>query len=633
MGASAMETSGSRPRWGAWDVLSFAIAAGFMVGLGEVVAIAWRYFVAQDLTRTTPHVAWMAPVGYAACFVLASLPALLFGSRRRPGHVLVPIVALGAFGWIAMLPWDLYPVALGLLAVGVAAGVARGARGRDAGLRRAARIAAPALGLVVALAAGVVFGRAALRERRALASLPEATPGAPNVLLLILDTVRAKSLGLHGGAAGVSPHLDRLASRSIVFERAQSPAPWTLPSHASMFTGRWPHETSASWDRPLDDTHPTLAEALAERGYATAGFVANLLYASTPLGLDRGFARYEDFPISPGQVVLSTSLGREIVTHDGLRRLAGWHEVLNRKPADGLNRDLLDWLDRRPASRPFFAFMNFFDAHEPYEPPAAVRQRFVDPGFRRDDVSHTHSLLRGVDARRVDGWAMSPAEARNELGLYEASIAALDARLGELFDRLEERGLLDGTLVVITSDHGEQFGEHGLFGHLQSLYQPVTHVPLIVRLPGDGGAGRRIETAVSLRDLPATVLDLVGAGPDVLPGASLAALWEEGREPSISWAVSELHRGLAEEPWYPIASGLDMQALLNGTIFYICNPDASEELYDLSTDPDETENLAGTPFGDEAIFAFRRAIAHVGAPPPRCPPPPDAAPRRPNRAR
>lgn len=614
--------------------MAFAIAAGCLFGLGEVIAIAWRYFVAQDLTRTTPHVAWMAPAGYAICFLLVSLPALLVGdARRRPGQFLIPILALGVFGWIAMLPWDLYPVALAVLSLGVAVALARVARRHEAALRRSSRLLAPLLVAGVVLIAVGILGRAALRERRALASVPDAPSGAPDILLVILDTVRAKSLGLYGRKADVSPTLDALAAESIVFERAQSSAPWTLPSHASMFTGLLPHETSTGWDRPLDDADSTLAEVLTARGYAAAGFVANLLYVSRPLGLDRGFARYEDFPISLGQVVLSMSLGRELATHDGLRELAGWHQVLNRKSADRLNRDFARWIDGRGAGHPYFAFLNYFDAHEPYEPPPAFRSRFVDPGYRRDDVAHTHSLLRGVDARRLDAWAMSPAEVENELGLYEASIASLDASLGRLLDWLEDEGRLDSTLIVITSDHGEQMGEHGLFGHLQSLYQPVTHVPLLIRLPGSELGGMRIETAVSLRDLPSTILDLAGADPALLPGESLASLWEKDREPRISWAVSELHRGLAEQPWYPIAAGLEMQSLLNGTIFYICNPDATEELYDLSTDPDESDNLAGTPFGAEAIRAFRRAIAEVGAPPRWCPPPPEQSPRPPDRRR
>lgn len=621
-------------RWGVADVLAFAVGAGCLFGLGEVAAIAWRYFIAQDLTRTTPHVAWMAPLGYASYFMIVSLPAILIGqTRRRTSHFLIPIVMLGVFGWVAMLPWDLYPAALGILSLGIAVGVGRILRVHEEPLRRAARIAAPVLAAIVGLIAALIFMRVGLRERQALAALPTAPSGSPNVLLLILDTVRAKSLGLHGRGLETSPNLDALAAESIVFERAQATAPWTLPSHASMFTGRWPHETSANWDLPLDSRHPTLAEVLGARGYATAGFVANLLYTSRPLGLDRGFVRYEDFPVSPGQMVLSTSLGREVATHDGLRALLGWHELLNRKPAERVNHDFLEWLENRARSRPFFAFLNYFDAHEPYEPPEAFRRRFVDADYRRDGIVHSHSLLRGVDARRLDAWSMSPAEAENELGLYEASIAALDARLGELFARLASLDLMDNTLIVVTSDHGEQMGEHGLFGHLQSLYQPVTHVPLVVRLPGGARGGTRIEAAVSLRDLPSTLLDLIGLPSGLLPGQSLANLWEPDREPRVSWAVSQLRRGLAEQPWYPIAAGFQMQALLNGTFFYICNPDATEELYDLASDPGETENLAGTPFGDQAILAFRRAIAHVDAPPRWCPPPPDNTPRRPDRQR
>jgi arylsulfatase A-like enzyme len=625
---------------GVRDLLWFAVTAGAMFGLGEAGAIWWRATVRGLVVNVTPHVAWMAPASYAVLFLAVIVTWLLIARHptlRSPAVPVTLCVALGLVGWLEMLPWALYPVAVWALAIGAASRAGAWAAARPSMIVGASRLAGPTLAAVVLVGAAATAHLDWQRERTALSRLPAPRSGAPNVLLLILDTVRAKSLGLYGGRPETSPFLDSLAGQAVVFDRAISPAPWTLPSHASMFTGRWPHELSVGWSQPLDGREPTLAEVLSSEGYATAGLVANLSYTSRAYGLARGFVHYEDFPMSLGQVVLSTSLGRELGTSSLLRRISGSDELLNRKTASHLRTDLVDWLDSRP-SRPFFAFVNFFDAHEPYEPPDDLRARFA-PGYERSDVEHRHNLLRGVNARRVERWTMTPEEIAGEVGLYEGAIAALDAELGRIVQELDVRGLLDSTLVIVTSDHGEQMGEHDLHGHLQSVYQPVTHVPLLVRLPG-GASAARVDRAVSLRDLPATVLDLIGADPTQFPGTSLASLWSPPpngdslalAESTASPAHAQLRRGQVDQPWYPIASGRAMHSFVVDGLHYICNPDATEELFDLRRDPDELDNLVGTPAADSAIASFRTLSSAIGAPPPPCPP---SGPARPplNRAK
>lgn len=617
------------------DVVVVAIALGLVFGGGEALGLAWRSYVRGVLTHVSPHAAWMAPLGYALLFGVLSL--LTLPSRRHRG--LRPVVLLcssvGLIGWVTMLPWPLHFAAALVLAMGVAVQLSRLADRHEVRVTRAARRVAPAVAILAAVAAGVVFGRFARMESSAYAALPVAEEGAPNILLLVLDTVRARSLGLHGGDPAVSPALDGLAGTSVVFDRAMATSPWTLPSHGSMFTGLLPHELSVGWTSPLDDAEPTLAERLANRGYATAGFVANLSYTARPFGLDRGFARYEDFPVSFGQMVLSTSIGRTVTTMDWLRAVLDRHELLNRKTAADINEDFLGWADDRP-DRPFFAFLNYFDAHEPYEPPADIWDE-VAPGYRRETIGHRHNLLRGVNARRLEKWQMPSVHVPLELALYEGAIRSLDLEIGRLMEELEGRGLLQNTVVVITSDHGEHFGEHDLFEHGQSLYQAAVHVPLIVRPAGGIAGGRRVVRPVSIRDIPSTLLDMAGDDDPAFPGSSLRPTWSddpaERADATPSLAFAELSRGLVEQPWYPIGSGLEMQSVLSGSLYYICNPDASEELFDLATDPGESDNLAGTAVGDRAIRAFRAAVAPVGAPPRWCPPPPEDAPRRPNRGR
>lgn len=627
--------SGRDRPWSLTDTAILAVTIGLCIGLGEVVGLAWRHFVREVLTHITPQVVWMAPLGYASAFlILVPVIALarLAPAGRGPGFGVAVFLGLGLVGWLEMFPYALHPIAVWLLAFGVAIRIGLSARSRSGSIRRATRILTPVLSILVASAAVVSLGLESRRERRALDELGAWAPEAPNVLLLILDTVRAKSLGLYGRELETSPAIERLAEESIVFDRAISTAPWTLPSHASMFTGRWPHELSVGWSDPLDEAEYTLAEVLSGAGYSTVGLVANLSYGARQFGLGRGFARYEDFPITKGQVVLSTSLGRTLATTNWIRAGLGHHELLHRKTAADLRGHLSDWLDdRSDPERPFFAFMNFFDAHEPYEPPSEFRRRFGVDGVR-PSVQHRHNLLRGVNARHEGRWAMSPTEIQTELALYEASIAYLDAEIGKMIADLDTRGLLDNTLIVLASDHGEHMGEKGLFGHVQSLYPPLTHVPLLIRPPGGLAQGLRIGNPVSLIDVPATIVDFAVAGASTWPGQSLRGAWDRsatGGPDDVSPAMSQLARGLVEQPWYPIARGLEMQSLVSGPLHYICNPDATEELYDLARDPEEHTNLVDDPGLAEVVRDLRSQLAPIGAPPQWCPPPPSEAPRSP----
>ena len=258
--------------------------------------------------------------------------------------------------------------------------------------------------------AGFVFGGDWLKERRE-ASRPLPPGDSPNVLLIVLDTVRADRLSLYGYRRPTSPTLERLAKRGIRFDEARATAPWTLPSHASMFTGRWPHELDVDWYTPLGTKFPTLAEYLGSRGYATAGFVANVHYCSYEFGLDRGFTHYEDYvlePLTPLRMCCLGDLALKGVAHVGWtlssslgaspflpRKDSAFWRILAtdpKKDAGSINREFLDWLShRREPARPFFAFLNYFDAHSPYLLPpgtavplrAATPDRSRCPGIRR----------------------------------------------------------------------------------------------------------------------------------------------------------------------------------------------------------------------------------------------------------
>lgn len=579
--------------YGLW----FAILFGLLDG---GVVLFHRHVLGQ-LTRVAEHVFWMAPVAYALAFAavaaILTLVTGLVGARRLPSIAIAVFVALGTFGLLRARP-VLYEWACALLALGAGVATARLTASRPDAFRRIVRRSVlPLVAAVVVIAIGT-FGYRTARERGARAALGPAPPGAPDILVLLLDTVRAQSMSLYGYAVATTPELERFAERGVTFERAISTAPWTLPSIGSMFTGRYPHDLRVGFLDPLDDRYPTLAETLGHAGYESAGFIGNLLYAAREMGLSRGFVHYEDYEIGLGQILLSSSLTRAIVTSTRLRNATGWHELANRKTAADLNGDFLRWLDHRADDRPYFAFVNYFDAHEPYLPRAPYDALFGPESIDRD-LWHFGDLLRGSEGRRPETWLEQPDDPWKDLRAYEGAVAQLDAEVGRLLDDLDRRGALDNTIVVVLADHGEQLGEHGLFYHWNSLYMSLIHVPLILVQPGVLPAGRRVERAVSLADLPVTLLDLAGVvDRGAIPGRSLAGL-AAGADPGptgpdVTPPLSELGAG----PTF---------SMIRDGLHYIVVPSARhEELYDVRADPGEFEDLTGEPELLERLRALRR---------------------------
>jgi len=556
------------------------LSLGLLAGLGEVGYLLWR-----TQTRTSDglgvHMFWMTPLSDLLWFLPVTALLVLF--RRRLSYAAATGILLG-LATLCLLYRNprLYDVAVLLIAVGVMVQGTRLLRPREAAAARLFRRAAPALVLVVGLLGAGVTLRERWLERRGLAALP-APSSSVNVLLLVLDTVRALDLGVYGLDRPTTPGLARLAADGVVFDWAFSTSSWTLPSHASLFTGKPAHELSANWTRPLDRAVPTVAEALRAEGYLTAGFIANLLFVSRDWGLGRGFNHYEDHPITPGELLVSSALGFKLQSIRPLRRALGLHEMPGRKSAARLNRDFLAWLDAQPGDRPFFAFINYYDAHQPYLPPAAWDRRFATSSQPR---AHFYDYrLHEVGYEREHQF--TAAEYRREREAYQASIAYLDGELDRLFSDLEQRGVLDRTLVIVTSDHGEHFGEFGLTGHGNSLYTQVTQVPLILRYPAVIPRNRRVGAPATIGDVPATILELTGAaGRASLPGTSLGRYWGE-RPPAdtapVLTSVQPPNKDL-------------FRAIVSGSHHLVVQAGAGDGgLFDLTRDPQEEHSLADDP--------------------------------------
>lgn len=558
----------------------------------QVAVVTAKQNLLDKFTWTGRDLVWMSPLGF---LIVLGFPALLFvalaaiSPRLAPRGVFVGVFAFLAATGMAILIPGLAEWAIIVLALGVAAQAVRLVWHNPERWFSRFRITGLALaGLVVALGASSRLWRNSA-EWRWSRSAPAASEGAPDVLLLILDTVRASRLSLYGFARPTSPELVRIAAGATTFDYAMASAPWTLPSHCSLFTGLYPNETTCRWQAPLDDGPATIAEVLRARGYRTAGFIANHFYGTHEMGLARGFTRWEDFQISLMQIVCSTTLAQTGVLRDFLwpqgevsrwrwlkrPKLKGDPKPLNdRKAAPVVNEQFFRWAGADTA-RPYFAVLNYFDAHDPYGAPSPWDTLFTKESKPADE--------------------------------YDRAVAFLDHHVGELVRRLEASGRLDRTVLVILSDHGEQFGEHGLVNHGNSMYLPLLHVPLLIRYPARVPAGARIANLVTLRDVPATILDLAGVPNDgSIAGASLVAVPqpENGRR---SQAIAQTEK---TEAWWgqaPTRRG-SMEAWLDDRLHYIRISTGEEQLFDYRADYEELHDLSKLEPWSDSLAVLRMRV-------------------------
>jgi arylsulfatase A-like enzyme len=597
---SACPTPG--PRLGPLSALAISLWFGLATGLSELgLTLVQKplHDPSPGFFRMNRQIVWTIPTFNLALFGLVGLLLALTVKVRPLRSVRLCAGTLGMLSIATLLLScrRLHPLACLILASGLDYRVIVRIERDLSSFRRLVRWSLPPLAAGMITLVCCSLGVQMLREREAIASLapvPANGPNAPNVLLVVLDTVRADRLSPYGYGRDTTPNLARLARKGIKFTQARSTASWTLPSHASMMTGRWPHQNSARLHGPLDESHPTLARFLADNGYATAGFVANTTYCGAETGLARGFAHYEDHDLSLMGIVRTSALGQRVLWK-GLVTGSGWAGgrllAEPHKDASRIGGELLAWVDRRDR-RPFFAFLNFIDAHSPYVPPSGFERHF---GVKPETPADIVTLDRWFT---LDKQALPARDLQLASDAYDDCLAYLDEQLGRLFDGLDRRDLLENTLVVITADHGESFGEHGLFCHASSLYDPEIHVPLIAILPGGDHADAVVDAPVSLRDLPATITGLIGLGEtSPFPGRSLARHWDRAAPGEAEPTLAEIDGPPTSTPNLgrsPAIRG-PMKALVLGRDVYIRSGEGIEELYDLAADPAQSRNLIDAP--------------------------------------
>ncbi len=337
-----------------------------------------------------------------------------------------------------------------------------------------------------------------------------------NVLLIVLDAVRKDHLSVYGYDRPTTPELDAFAESATRYEQAIAPAPWTPPSHAALFTGKYPSHCRVFGREPeLAPSQPTLAEELSREGYNTFGF-SNSYHTSTHRGFDRGFDLYHDMQ------------AMDRIAGQRFEPSISFLKAAIRKLSDGYNDFSYFQLDRLKRvlsgnAEPFFGFINLNSAHSPYDPPPAFKSAFEERFDQWESVERTAVRSLADSGYEYMMGELSPTDAEWELMQcwYDGEIAFLDSLLGTLFDCLRAQGLYDDTAIIITSDHGEHFGESGLMYHQFSLSETLLNVPLLIKWPEQREHAHNTEL-VSLTDIAPTCLDLLlGESPEGMDGRSL----------------------------------------------------------------------------------------------------------------
>lgn len=582
--------------------LLLAVAMGLWTGLVEGILLfglsragllTWRLQNRAYWYETL----WIAPLVDLVIFTLAGTIFALAGwfLPRLPIRKIAwfTFIFLAVFDWVFIVLFGkISLVAILLLAAGISYQVFGSIVKREASASSKIQKALPWLaGATIALFV-VLQGGGWLNERIKTSGLPSAASNAPNVIVIVVDTLRADHLSSYGYERDTSPFMDSLAAQGVRFENAISPSSWTQPVHASMLTGRYTYEHHAELT-PLDDTYPTIGEVMQANGYRTAGFSANTLFFARRYGHGRGFLHFEDNYQSVTDAFFNSSLYGFLFDFYGLRKGLKYEGVPNRILASDINAATLNWIDG--GEEPFFVLMNYFDVHDPYTPPEPYRSKYAS-------VPNPGGLVNGFMERYSP--SLTPEQLQSEIDAYDGSIAYVDDQIKAFFGELERRGLLENTIVIVTSDHGESFGEHGILQHSASLYIDEIHVPLIVWRPGQVPAGKTVETPVTLTALPSTILSLISVTDDPFPGPSLAVLIS-GEAPA-DWPdpISELAQMVGAAEVNPSTHGA-LKSVVGIDLQYITHEKFGEELYNWRADPQETNNLVNEPSAGTALNGFR----------------------------
>jgi arylsulfatase A-like enzyme len=419
----------------------------------------------------------------------------------------------------------------------------------------------------------------------------------PNVILISIDTLRADHLSCYGYSRETTPNIDRLAEDGTIFLKNYSTGVWTPPGHASMLTGLYIHEHGVYDDRRLSKDIPTIATILKENGYHTAGFVNNSQVGEL-VGFEKGHDVFEEVwrGISPRSIAerLIKGIYRKVKASLDL-------EDMGAKKTCILFNKWLESLELPKNS--FYAFLHFIEPHNPLSPPRGFKKKFL--GEESHDGIRMEKIKKIADNPLIcyiEDLDPGDKEIQYIKDLYDGEISYIDSRIGWLVNLLKEKGCYDNTLIIITSDHGEHFGEYGMWSHVASLYKEVLHVPLIIKFPAGTEIVKEVTQHTQLIDIFPTVMEITGVSNDInkyVSGVSLLnnggieqyhqyvfAEWE-GRIPFF--ILNKLENNRSNNV---VIDRLKMKMTMvqDERFKYILKEDGSEEIYDISRGKDESIN-------------------------------------------
>ena len=414
----------------------------------------------------------------------------------------------------------------------------------------------------------------------------------PNVILVVLDTVRADHLSAYGYTRDTTPNLVEFSRDATLYELPISPGDMTLSAHGSIFTSLYAnthgaHYNDASIGQPLDGSFTTIAEALSSGGYQTVGIVSNHVFFDKGFGLKQGFDYMDVRPTDEYLMLHSVGYANPLFIRKTLHRMLSARAPAamterHYRDAGTITSEALRFLDNpHRTDKPFFLFLNYMDTHWPYMPPTGFDTLYPgkDENFTSADYYRLNTQVTKNTTRDI-----TEQERNHLLSQYDGALRYIDTSLQAIFDKLRENNLYDDALIIITSDHGEAFGERQLIQHAVSAYQNQLHVPLLIRFPYGQYKGK-VSQQVSLVSIMPTILTVAGIPlPGILQGTSLAT---DSPAPS-RWVVGES---------FPNTSFLGERfdrterAIFSQPYKLISSTKGKRELFNLELDPDETNNL------------------------------------------
>jgi len=519
-------TQPTPPIDGVSDLMLRVLGLGLMRGLLFGLVYAWAdtltiFMIAKNLmkivlTPFTNTTLYLASWGTLFCVVLGGIIGLIGGKRleKNPGRFALVMGGVLAACVLINAP-DKDVTALGLVGVAVATGVTAGLLWLESRHRLALPVGFAALPLIWFVA--LSQGQPPEEDSHADPNRPRPAAQAPNILWIIMDTTRVDHLSAYGYDRDTTPTLEKLASEGTLFERAYATAPWTVASHAGMFTGKYSSQHWCMHEHPyLEPTQQTIAGLLKDAGWETAIFAGNP-WLDHYTGLIGGFS-----DATPSWREFNFTLyNLSMVGRIRVALIAGGQD----KGAMASNKAFEDWLNgQRDDTRPFFAFINYLEPHAPYhEIPLEDRFRYLPDEAQHDAAvkASRRYMAKMVSASEYNATA---EERAGVIALYDGGIHNTDRRIGEVLDLLRQKGILDHTLVIVGADHGEMFGTNHVYGHDPAIYHPLLHVPLILRMPGEVPAGLHVDAPVQLIDIFPTILELLGLSdhqPEDVRGRSL----------------------------------------------------------------------------------------------------------------